>query len=897
MKKFLKIAGIILVVIFLLLLVLPFAFKGKIMNLAKEEINKMLNAKVDFDHLSLSFISSFPNASITLENFYVAGVNEFEGDTLAYARNLSATVNIKSFFGNTGYEISKVNVDDAKLHAIVLKNGKANWDIMKSDSTETESTEPEELSNFKLQLQKVSIKNTEILYDDSVSLMNVALKNLNLILSGDMTADNTRIETNLTADDLSFIMDKIPYLSKAKVSANVNLDADLKNMKFILSDNYIQINEIKASIDGWVAMLQDESMDMDIKLKAPQTQFKDILSMIPAVYAKDFQDIKTSGDVTLEASAKGIMKGDTMPSFDAKLDIVKAMFQYPSLPKSITDINTNIHIYSKGGSLDNTIIEIPKFHFEMGGNPFDMSLNISTPMSDPNLALSAVGHLSLGMIKDVYPLEDMELSGELDANMKLATRMSYIEKEQYDKVDASGTLGLKDMIVKSKDMDDILINNANMSFSPRYVDLSGFSAKIGKNDISATGKLENFIPYFMKDETLRGTLAVNSNYLNLNDFMKENEASKLSEETESSSVGVIEIPKNLDFNLNGNFKQVIFDNLDMTNVVGQILVKDGKVDMKNLSLNALGGKLGVNGYYDTGKNPKQPEVSLALDIKNASFAQTFSTFVTIQKMAPIFENMLGNFSTNFKMTAPLGNDFMPVLTSLVASGALQSNDVEIKDVPVLNGLAAALKNDGLKDLKIKDLNLPFSINDGRVTTKPFDVKFGGGNMNLTGSTGLDQTIDYTAKIDLTDKLSNNYLKNVNVKIGGTFTSPKFSVDMKDALNQALGSVAGSILGNNSGASLSQQATDQIDKQAATIRQTAKDTGDKLVAEAEKQGQNLIDQANKTSNPLAKAAAVTAANVSAKKLKEEAQKKADQLNAEAEKQIQSLSDKAKSSVGQ
>jgi len=891
MKKFLKIAGITLLVIFALLLVLPFAFKGKIMNLAKKEVNNMLNAKVDFDRLSLSFIKSFPNATITLENFYIAGIDEFENDTLLFAKNISATVNIKSFFGNSGYEVSKISVSNAKLHAIVLESGKANWDIMKVDSTDV--ADVEEPSNFKMLLRRVSVNNSDILYDDFASQMNAALIGLNLTLSGDMTANETRIETNLTIDELNFIMNKIPYLSKAKVSASVNLDADLKNMKFTLSDNYIQLNEIKTKIDGWVAMLEDESMDMDIKLSAPQTQFKDILSMIPAVYAKDFQDIKTSGGVTLDAFAKGVMKGDTLPAFDVQLNVSNAMLQYPALPKAITDINTNVHIHSAGGILDNTIIDIPKFQFAIGGNPFDMSLHVSTPMSDPNLILSAVGRLDLGMIKEVYPLEDMELSGELDANLKLATRMSYIEKEQFDKVNASGTLSIKNMDIKSQGADDILISNAHLSFSSRYVDLTGFTATIGKNDISATGKLENFIPYFMTNATLKGNLTVTSNFLNLNDFMTEADAIA----GDTASIGIIVIPKNIDFNLTGNFKQVIFDNLDMTNVTGQILIRNGKVEMKNVSLNALGGKLGVNGYYDTGRNPEQPEVSLSLNIKDASFAQTFSTFVTIQKLAPIFENLLGDFSTNFKMTAPLGNDFMPILTLLEASGSLQSNNLEIKDVPILNGLAAALKNDGLREMRIKDLNLPFAINDGRVTTKPFDVKFGSGVMNLAGSTGLDQTINYIARIDLTDKLANNYLKTMNVKIGGTFTNPKFTVDMKDALNQALGNIVGSVLGNETGESLTQQAVEQIDKQAAAIRQQAKDAGDKLIAEAEKQGQNLIDEANKTSNPLAKVAAVKAAETAAQKLKAEAQKQADNLNAEAEKQVQALSDKAKSSAPQ
>jgi CxxC motif-containing protein len=196
----------------------------------------------------------------------------------------------------------------------------------------------------------------------------------------------------------------------------------------------------------------------------------------------------------------------------------------------------------------------------------------------------------------------------------------------------------------------------------------------------------------------------------------------------------------------------------------------------------------------------------------------------------------------------------------------------------------------LKDLKVKDLKLPFSIDAGRVTTKPFDIRFGGGTMNLAGSTGLDQSIDYEAKLNLVDKLSNNYVKNVTVKIGGTFTHPKFSVDTKDVADQALGALAGSLLGTGSDVSLSEQVGEQIEKQIENIRKQAKDASDKLIVEAEKQGKNLVAEAQKTTNPLAKIAAVKAAEAAAKKLKDEAQKKADQLSAEAEKQINTLSGK-------
>ncbi|MDL2314995.1 AsmA family protein [Bacteroidales bacterium OttesenSCG-928-C19] len=892
MKKVLKYTGIALLVILVLLITAPFLFKGKIMEVVKNELNKTMNAKIEFGDLGLNFFKSFPHASVSLEDICVVGVDEFEGDTLVYAKKLAATINIKSIFGDNGFEVTKVKLNDALLHAIILENEKANWDIMPESDEEEEMAEEETdtTSAFKLQLKSLVLENISLYYDDFAGNMNVALAGLNLQLSGDMTADETTIKTKFSINELSLLMDKIAYVSKASVNADMHINADLKNMKFTLADNSLQINEIKANIDGWLAMLENDAMEMDLKLNVPTLNFKHILSMIPAVYAKDFEAIKTSGEVTLDAWVKGTMVGENLPAFNLKLDIANAMFQYPDLPKAITNIQVNANVSNKGGAMDNTVVNVPRFHFEMGGSPFDIKLALSTPISDPNINFSAVGKLDLGIIKEIYPMDDMELNGVLNADLALATRLSYIEKEQFEKVEASGSLNIANMLVKMDDMDDVRIQNAALAFTPRYVDLSNLSVLIGKNDISANGKLENFIPFLLKDETIKGALTVKSNYLNLNDFMSGEETPETTTTEAETAISIIEIPKNIDFTLGANFKEVLFDNLEMKNVGGQIILRDGKIDMKNVGMNALGGSLTVNGSYDSGKNPKQPDLAMNVNIREVSFAQTFSTFVTVQKLAPIFSGMNGNFSMGLNLTSPLGADFSPILDQLDAKGTLTSNNVQLKDVEILNGLADALKNESLRTLSMKNLKIAFVVKDGRVTTQPFDVNFGGGNMNVSGSTGLDQSIDYLAKINLADKLSNKYIKNVDVKIGGTFSKPKFNIDEKALATQALDNLSTNVLGKDI-EGVKKEATEkinaEIEKQVANIRAQAKAAGDKLVAESKTAGSKLIAEAEKTSNPIAKAAAVKTAKATAKKMEEDAQKQANKLNAEAEKQIQNI----------
>ena len=61
----------------------------------------------------------------------------------------------------------------------------------------------------------------------------------------------------------------------------------------------------------------------------------------------------------------------------------------------------------------------------------------------------------------------------------------------------------------------------------------------------------------------------------------------------------------------------------------------------------------------------------------------------------------------------------------------------------IDQVADIVKKPSMKEIEVKDLNLGFEIKDGRVNTQPFDLKLGDYTMNLSGSTGLDQTMVIT----------------------------------------------------------------------------------------------------------------------------------------------------------
>ena len=796
MKKGLKIAAITVGVIIILMFLLPFAFQGKIADIVKTEGNKMLNAQFDFKNLNISLFRNFPQASVTLEDFWLKGTGEFANDTLVQAGEVTAAVNLFSLFGDSGYDISKIFIEDTRLHAIVLPDGRANWDIMKPDTTATAEapvSEEEVSSPFKVKLQRFVIKNMNLIYDDQQGKMYADIRDFNAVCTGDLGSDRTTLKLEAETKSLTYKMNGIPFLANANISATMDVDADLANNKYTLKDNTIRLNAIQAGIDGWVA-LKDPAIDMDLKLNTNDIGFKEILSLIPAIYATEFSSLKTDGTATLTATAKGILQGDTVPAFNIDMQVKNAMFRYPALPAGVDQINISANVQNPGGNIDLTTVDINPFSFRLAGNPFSLTAYVKTPVSDPDFKVEAKGILNLGMIKQVYPLGDMELNGTIDADMQMSGRLSSIEKEQYDRILAAGTIGLTDMKLKMQDMPDVEIKKSLFTFTPKYLQLSETTVNIGKNDITADSRFENYIGYALKGTTLKGSLNIRSNYFNLNDFMSATgeEMSSSGDVTTTDSVsstGIVEVPRNIDFQMDANLKQVLFDKMSFNNMNGKLTVKDGKVDMKNLSMSTMGGNVVMNGYYSTA-DAKKPELKAGFKLTNIGFAQAYKELDMVQKMAPIFENLKGNFSGSINVLTDLDAAMSPILNTMQGDGNLSTRDLSLSGVKAIDQIADAVKQPSLKEMKVKDMTLDFIIKDGRVETKPFDIQMGDYNLNLSGSTGLDQTIDYTGKIKLPASAGNiSKLMTLDLRIGGSFTSPKVSVDTKSMANQAVEAVA------------------------------------------------------------------------------------------------------------
>ena len=900
MKRFLKITATVVAVVLVVAIVTPLLLRGKIGDIVKREANAMLAARLDFEKLDISLLRNFPNASLNLKGLTLVGTDRFEGDTIVAARRITVVVNLMSLVGDEGFEVRKIILASPALHAHKLADGAVNWDVMKpSEPADTTAAEESAPSSFRLSVRDFRLTDAVIRYEDDSTGMELRTAPLSLRLSGDMSAESTQLDLDLLAGGVDFTQGGVPLLHDAELALDAEIDADLAEGRFTFSRNTLRLNAIEMRLDGWVQQVGD-ALAMDVSAGCSEVRFKDLLSLIPAFYKHEFRSLAASGELSMELWARGQMHGAQLPAFELKTEVHNGSFQYSSLPKAVTDINIAAKVSNAGGELDKTEVEISEFGLKMAGNSLSATGYATNLMSDPTFRATLSGRVDLGAIREVYPLEKgIDLAGRIAASMKLSGRMSDVESGRYERISASGSLVVEQLGLHVQQLPEVFIRRAAATISPQAMTLGEFGVTVGGSDLSATGQLTGYLGYLMRGEQLAGRLYVKSDLLDLNEIRaavpadaeaESADAEKPAEEVAAAPAQAIVVPKNLNLSLNAELKKVLFEKMVITDIAGEMSVAGGTLSLDRLGLQLFGGKASASGRYSTAADPAHPTLSLAASIAKASFPRTFEEIEAVRQLAPIFEKASGDYSLSIDMRTTLDAAMSPDLMSLTAQGEISSENVSVEGVEVFDKLADLLKNDKLRRIEARDLKIRFSIKDGRVTTEPFDLKMGDVNVNMSGTTGLDRTIDYTAKVTLPAGVG-GVLGAVNVGIGGTFTSPKITLGVQETVEQVVSNVVSeqidSLTGGRGGL-----LSDDTQTRAAALREEAQRAGEKLVEAAETQRQKLVDAAAKK-GALAKIAAEAAGDA----LVDEAKKQSKALLEEAEKQIQKLTQEAESGAQQ
>jgi uncharacterized protein involved in outer membrane biogenesis len=500
LKKIFKILGISVLVLFLLLLIAGWAiayfYADDIKKMVDEQIAKTVNAEVKFSEKDLGFslIRNFPNVAVYQGNLSVIGKDEFRGDTLFSAKNIKVVIDVWSLFSSQP-QVRGIYVDSPRVLAKVLKNGKANWDIMIPTPEDTTKPKPEEKpTKFDVSIRWWEVDNGHIVYDDKSMGVFTKIEKLNHTGSGNFNQDVFDLNTNTQVNKFRMDYGGVTYMENKMLDVAMVLNMNLPESKYTFKQNKVKINDFSFGFDGFVQMLKDK-IAMDIKYKAQENEFKNILSLVPGMFANtaEFQKLKTSGTLAFDGFVKGNYAEKEMPGFGLNLQVDKGMFQYPDLPTAVNNVAVDLKIDNKNGVIEETVINLAKFHADLGKNPIDAKAKIEK-LVNSLIDANVKAKIDLGDMSKMFPMEGLVLRGlySLDATANGVYNTALLPS-------VSTTMSMANGYVKSNQFPEALeamnflttIKNATGKYADTKVNLQNFNMILDKEAFSASGFLEN----------------------------------------------------------------------------------------------------------------------------------------------------------------------------------------------------------------------------------------------------------------------------------------------------------------------------------------------------------------------------------------------------------------------
>lgn len=979
--KFIKRLLIAIVVLLVLgigfLLAAPILFKDQIVANVKSSANGAVNATIDFSDINLSFLRSFPEVSLMIDDLKVIGKDTFAGRPLLTAKQARVDVGFWSVVGGDGsYSIDEVVLDEPFVNLLVLTPELANYLIVPDEENPAPETSPAPAS-AQINLSRYEVINGHFIYDDRTTETYLEITGLNTTGDGDFTSTIFDLDTHSDAETLTLKQSGVTYLNEVKTKADALVNVDLNQSRYMFKDNEVTLNALSLVFGGSIDLEDNDDIIFDLDFSAPVNDFRQLWSMIPSAYTQGYEQVQTKGGFTLSGTVDGPYNGEKeqYPAFTVNADITGGSVQYPGRPIGITGIDAKVAVNSPSSDLNKLVVDIPRFDFDLGGDPFRGRFKLSTPISDPSVDAKVNGKLDLAKWSQAIPLEGVrELAGIIVADITMdRVRQSLLDAGRYAELSLGGNASITDFVYVAEDLPPVRISNAAADFTPQALTINNFTGTLGRSDLQANGNITNPLAYFSPEQTMRGSMTIRSGFFDADEWMPAEDASaaglspaemehsganaatteifdrfdfdvdaeintlnyagyrptglkaignvkpnrmeiatasgKLGESaftgsgtvtnlfdytfgegvlggdmsvrsafldladfmsdeaadataaatTPEEAMAAVPIPTNIDLNIDLQADRIKYDNIDLNQVLGKLVMRGGQAVIEDGSAALLGGRMNFAGAYDTSE-PGDPGFRFHYDLQSLDFKKAFNVLNSFAALAPVGKFLEGQFSTDLVLEGKLGPDLFPKLGTIDAKGLFKTAEAKLAGFKPVTKIGQALNIDELKEsTTFKNLVTIFQIQDGKVNIEPFNFKLAGIPMKIQGQHGLDLDMDYTIRASIPrDKIKGNIVTGTALsaldQLAGQASKLGLSISPGDTLNvniNLLGSIGDpqvkfNLLGGKDGESGSLQdavvgaVTDRVKEEVDTRRQQAEQEVQNRVDAVKDDAQRRID---------------------------------------------------------
>jgi len=769
-KKGLKIlVGIVvgIIVLFLLVsLVVKIVFtKERLLSLLVPKIEQALNRKVEIDDVSVSI---FGGLGVDVVGMRVLNPSGFTQEELFKFDQLLVRVKFWPLL-HKRIEVKKLVLKSPLINLEKNREGVSNFsDLLKGGK-----------GGFFLPVafDQMEIRDGQILYLDDKDKKRIVLHKFEerAKLSLDEKMENARatgtISINQIELDLPKYKGKLPSLTfSLEHDLSFNVPGDSLNINLLK----IGIAKVSMDIKGKVEKLSTTPI-MNLSVSSNEIPLEDILASLPKEESSPLNKLKTSGKMGVSVSLEGEMKTDTLPQIQGKVFFRDVQVDFAQIPQPFKMAYGEINF-------NNTSVSLFFSEAKLGEVPLEFKAVVDD-FKDPNLTSELKMKFDLALLGEFKKMpEETSLKGETEIDIK-----AYGKIKKPQQMNLSGRVDLRNVEATTKALGVPVKNlNADLSFKGGDVNITNLTLSLGESSLALQGRFYQAIPYFLFKGKEKPVLnfSLNSPLMDLDKIFPVSKEAEI-QGTKATSDTVL-LP---DINAQGqvSIQKLIFREIEFTNLSASLNVTDGILKIENAASNVYSGTIGGKILCDLN------------DINNLKFNMDFTASQIeandfLSRFTSFHDHLFGklNLTSSFSGT---GTKVEDIQKSLTASGTAAITDGRLVNFDLLNQLASYLKLKTFKEEQIKTLRNSFRIENSRLWFDDFSASAKDGDFGLSGSVGLDGSLDYKLTAVLSLELSasfdalgdlSDYFKNdqgrvvLDVKIKGPSKNPEFVLDASKA---------------------------------------------------------------------------------------------------------------------
>ncbi len=570
LKRILKITLVLISLLIIASILLPILYKKQILELVKSKTNENINGKFDFKDLNLSLFKHFPKLSVELENTEL--ISYAGGDTTLILSSQLIAIDLDLW--NILSKKEKIDVKGLYLNNArinLINNGAySNYEIAKSqDSTTTTST------SLAFKLSHYEFNHVDINIQDTSSILTISdLNHQGSVYINDNLMDaftTTKIES------LSLSSAGVKYLNEARLESMLDIHIDQSTQKYSIKKNEITLNDLKLILNGEIQMPEDKLI-LDLQLKAPNNEFKNLFSLIPSAFTKDYKNVKSEGTFNIDGWIKGDLNSEKnlYPNWEFNCSVANGGIQYQGMPVKLNQVNLKAHTKNVNPDLSGMEIQVEPFSFNLNKNGLNGYLKAKDASKNAVVDAKLKGVIDLDDFKNFIPLsKDEMLGGKIEIDVQTNFLQSDVQDEKFERVNLAGFIGFNNLIYKSKDQPTIGVTQGKCDFSPKEIKLDNIKLTLGKSDMLVHGNFINPLAIVNDKATIKGSLNISGNLLDANEWM---DTSKVGVQTSEPS-SIPGLSERSILNVAFQYNAIQYEDYDIKNIKANAILEKDKLSI------------------------------------------------------------------------------------------------------------------------------------------------------------------------------------------------------------------------------------------------------------------------------------------------------------------------------